>query len=843
MPIQDGSLDEKEFAAAESSIVRDRPTADDNLGFTPYVEAITAFLTSTATEPPLTIAIEGEWGSGKSSFMLQLEKAIAGPSKESIFLKELPEWIGGYSDHGSVWKAIWKTWKHQTTPTIRFNAWRHDKQDALWAAFALSFASSLRKRVGFCRGWWGDVRLFISRLSKLRGWIELCLLLISIVLLLYCFSSVYGARGQIWKQHLLGLANDIKPLVSPFAETKDPTRNRPLLKLWEGVLNRAAKFGPLGLLFALAVTGLVKFHKQLKLPISIDLKKYLSTPDYAGHTAFIESFHEDFARLVKAYGGSKRIFIFIDDLDRTDVPRAAELMQGINLMISDVGRLVFILGMDREKVAAGITQKYKDLLPFLPDYTTGMALRQSETSGSSLSFGYSYLEKFIQLSFTVPVIFDKAALEKFLDRMGRNVSSPNWLIRVNGYWKRRLVDRKNEHLGRRPEPHARSETTAEAQSTIGDTATRKADSDSINAERRIREIRIKVDRDSSGVRSIVSMVGAMFEYNPRRIKQFVSTFRLALALTSDQGILGLDPGRSGVTPPQLGKFVALTMKFPDLRLALFENRELLGDLENAALTWPADAKPDQLYWRWLRKKAVCDVLLYGVRNTRSDSESGSHYTPNPFSLVELDISRLISLLPKVPMPIPVVTSDGAEVGHAVSTQPPNVADSQTPSEAVEPTWNELQARFDALAVEYEQIRETQRPSSKRTINMTAVVERAQKAIAQFSPGVVSAILTDQLKKNSAGNRIIALAIACERVGPSNIRWLLQFLAECHTPFEHYWTIHALQLHEGFFDESIARTTYETLEKLMGVIEKDPGRVSQAKALQAHSLFVIQRRSQ
>ena len=57
--------------------VNDQETDEDGLGFTPYAEALAAFLTNPATQTPLTISVEGRWGSGKSSFMRQLMKQIA----------------------------------------------------------------------------------------------------------------------------------------------------------------------------------------------------------------------------------------------------------------------------------------------------------------------------------------------------------------------------------------------------------------------------------------------------------------------------------------------------------------------------------------------------------------------------------------------------------------------------------------------------------------------------------------------------------------------------------------------------------------------------------------------
>src|SRR5205085_10758027 len=70
---EESNLPEERFFAATSG---DQPTSEDSIGFTPYVNAIAEFLSNEKTKAPLTLSIEGEWGSGKSSFMLQLEKEL-----------------------------------------------------------------------------------------------------------------------------------------------------------------------------------------------------------------------------------------------------------------------------------------------------------------------------------------------------------------------------------------------------------------------------------------------------------------------------------------------------------------------------------------------------------------------------------------------------------------------------------------------------------------------------------------------------------------------------------------------------------------------------------------------
>src|SRR5580698_161440 len=60
----------------------DEPAPTDNLGFEPYVEAMAAFLSNPLTSTPLTVSVEGKWGSGKSSFMKQLQGRLGSANSE-----------------------------------------------------------------------------------------------------------------------------------------------------------------------------------------------------------------------------------------------------------------------------------------------------------------------------------------------------------------------------------------------------------------------------------------------------------------------------------------------------------------------------------------------------------------------------------------------------------------------------------------------------------------------------------------------------------------------------------------------------------------------------------------
>jgi len=66
---------------------------NDKLGMDPYVDALTNFIKDSNT--PLTIAIQGEWGSGKSSFINQISKKLCDGSDDS------PTFFG-------IWVRAWE---------------------------------------------------------------------------------------------------------------------------------------------------------------------------------------------------------------------------------------------------------------------------------------------------------------------------------------------------------------------------------------------------------------------------------------------------------------------------------------------------------------------------------------------------------------------------------------------------------------------------------------------------------------------------------------------------------------------------------------------------------------
>ncbi|MCH7625636.1 MAG: hypothetical protein IIC83_06905 [Chloroflexi bacterium] len=121
--------------------VPDVESKRDFLGFAPYVDALAHFLTNEHTIPPLTLSVEGEWGSGKSSFMSQLESAVVE--------------LGG-GDNSPI--------------IIKFNPWKHEEQESLWSAFALQYIQQVSRGASSGARFKGHVKLFRQRFNWWKGW-------------------------------------------------------------------------------------------------------------------------------------------------------------------------------------------------------------------------------------------------------------------------------------------------------------------------------------------------------------------------------------------------------------------------------------------------------------------------------------------------------------------------------------------------------------------------------------------------------------------------------------------------------------------------------------------------
>ncbi len=624
--------------SVRNTSVGDQAANVDALGFEPYVIAIAEFLLNPETKPPLTLSIEGEWGSGKSSFMKQLEKYLREKGKQ---------------------RTVW------------FNAWRHDKAEAVWAAFALSFIKQISTPQGYKdlpRAIKGYCKLQYLRFNREKGLFEvikalpLILFVICTAIAIPFILAIYGVKG-------------INELVRVTTSQDD---------LWKQI---GAAFN---LLFAvggltLSGTGLIagirslfgNFQKLLVSPKN-NLIKYLEAPDYKKQSAFIEEFHEDFAKIVKAYIGESRVYVFIDDLDRCEHPKSADLMQAMNLMIADDPSVVFILGMDREKVAASLAVKYESIFRYLPSENSDIDpdILERYSTNKGLAYGYTFIEKFVQLPFQIPQP-SPDNFKQFIIQLGTSKTSEsdknpisqtqhNLLPPFKGLLGGILqpfqgmlkpFKGKIEKTGKMGEiPSSNTQQTETITANLELTAEVQQQAIEI---KRSEIIQLSFDSDSQTVRNVVMMVAPALDYNPRRIKQFLNLFRLKVSIASKTGLFD-ELGRGGnviedhLTFEQLGKFIAISLKWPLFLFELDSDNQLFEKCFKCQLRTQHDCNQSikemfidrdrntLLYW--LNQDKFRELLAYGGYFEVGLDNSILDWK---FSLKEVNVKKLLQVSPKV----------------------------------------------------------------------------------------------------------------------------------------------------------------------------------------------------
>lgn len=115
--------------------------------------------------------------------------------------------------------------------------------------------------------------------------------------------------------------------------------------------------------------------------------------------------------------------------------------------------------------------------------------------------------------------------------------------------------------------------------------------------------------DSDIVQSVCMMVAKSLHRNPRRLKQFINVFRRRAFIADAAGYLRTEPA---FTMEQLGKFVLISLRWPDLLSESAIDHGQLFRLEQYASD---RVKKDDLQardWWWASQKDLVDLLKFGT---------------------------------------------------------------------------------------------------------------------------------------------------------------------------------------------------------------------------------------
>lgn len=315
---------------SQVSLLDDLPAERDALDFEPYVATLADIIASPATRTPLTIGVFGTWGAGKTSLMRMVKD-------------QLP------NDFHAAW----------------FDAWKYEKEAALWRALLLQVLVALRAAIPKDKS--KAAKDALDELSDMET-----------TLYRPVDREEVGRVTVDWDKLVKGSVLGLTHLSISLLPGVGAALSKMLEKTQEKITG-----DDLNTIFDAIERERSKIHIE--------------------QVQFLEQFQTRFRRLVDQYVrhadqsdvAEGRLVVFVDDLDRCLPEKAVEVLEAIKLFV-DVPGCVFVLGLDQDVIARGIEIKYREF---------GLLAGSAEGDRQRLVIdGTRYLEKIIQLPFQIPPI-------------------------------------------------------------------------------------------------------------------------------------------------------------------------------------------------------------------------------------------------------------------------------------------------------------------------------------------------------------------------------------------------------------------------------------------------------
>jgi hypothetical protein len=512
-----------------------------------------------------------------------------GEGKSSVLL-QLREWL--QKKQGTTCRTVW------------FNPWRYQTADGVWSGFLSEFTAQMEAGLGLTRRWLLHVRY---ALAMHEAWP-----IVGAGLALIFAAVMYWLRGWLFSGG------------------------------WSEVVFHLVAWGPLLLL-------LVKLRLAFWKPVrsfASELRRYVKKPDYAAGRDASERLHREFrAWLHACTRGGQRVFVFIDDLDRCPGPRAAELLEWLQLMMSNAGEaqntkmhqkkqkrnagpqkepedfpLVVIAGLDREKVAASVAMRHGQALNLLAGART-----QREKAESAVKWGYEYLEKFIDLPVRLPP-GSVGVLEGYLKKL-----APKAYAAEDDEKRRRAEEARREWERR----ERQQQETGGSVRRVAPNPWPRPEEENVKPDEEAHspQTREKLLEDP-GIPDLLRGASVLLRYSPRRAKHFLNLLRLRWAIRQKMG-----PDR--MTLQLTARLALLEVARPTLFRTLADHREVRREIfrrpseeEDGVFDpngrWLERSLPelfaaDKL---WLKENGA-DIVLADWEDVRLRAEDEFYPGPNP----------------------------------------------------------------------------------------------------------------------------------------------------------------------------------------------------------------------
>jgi Cdc6-like AAA superfamily ATPase len=334
----------------------DRAEGEDQLGFSYYVGAFAELIDSPDTRPPLTIGIFGSWGAGKSFLLAKLKETVRRRSS-NLRPSELRE----------AGRLLSRRLRGEKPPErerryvycVDFNAWEYNASAQIWPRLVRRVLDGVEASVRFRERPLGWVATRTRRVAR----------------------NLWRLARDGWKA--LAAWGAVAALLTALVTWDVPG---PRTSLFEFVVGTPIDDKlSLSLLFG-ALASLAKLIKDALLaPMERWVRAMLADGrGYGLESDAMAAVRRDLELLDGRLAAERsRVLIVIDDLDRCEPEKAVEMLQAINLLL-DRPSFIICLGIDARVVTAAVERHYRELL------------------GPAGITGYEYLDKIVQIPFSIP---------------------------------------------------------------------------------------------------------------------------------------------------------------------------------------------------------------------------------------------------------------------------------------------------------------------------------------------------------------------------------------------------------------------------------------------------------
>lgn len=294
------------------------------------------------------LCVTGKWGRGKT-----------------YFVKEVCNQLGiDFEDNTSS--------KNSKFHFVRFHAWKYQNTPAIWAYL---YEVLLNNYVStYLRSWRYDLllKLLFSFLTVLILWLGLVcfnpvfldikyILIIPFLSLSFLLPRIGKiAKVNYFRKGWLSFSWNILIVLVALGWSFYFSLPERIGILWD-ILTWSSK----GVALGLSLLKISSFLSLANKPLKQFLSNFSSIPSFQHVLGFQSEIQRELIAILKAQASnSKRLLLFIDDLDRCSENRMIEIVDALRVMLEDpeiIKRMIVLVAVDETKLKKAVRSKYKEL--------------------------------------------------------------------------------------------------------------------------------------------------------------------------------------------------------------------------------------------------------------------------------------------------------------------------------------------------------------------------------------------------------------------------------------------------------------------------------------------------